>query len=121
MSTVRIALVYSAIMATTLSTPALAQWLHYPTPGVPKTADGRPNLQAPTPRTADGKPDLSGLWMPQGTLKPSVNGFVNGFQATGLYADAGTGMKDPVPYQPWAAELIKQRIADNHKDHPDGK
>src|SRR5438552_4847920 len=120
MSTFRIALVYGAMMATTLCPPAVAQWLNYPTPGVPKTADGRPNLSAPTPRTADGKPDLSGLWMPQDTLKPSA-AFVNGFQATGQYADIGTERKDPVPYQPWAAELIRKRIAENHKDQPDGK
>lgn len=120
MATLRIALVYGAMITATLSTPAVAQWLDYPTPGVPKTADGLPNLKAPTPRTADGKPDLSGLWMPQGTLVPSAE-FVNGFQATGLYADAGTGMKGGVPYQPWAAELIKKRIAENHIDQPDGK
>jgi hypothetical protein len=38
------------------------QWLHQPTPGIPRTPDGKPNLSAPAPRTADGKPDLSGLW-----------------------------------------------------------
>jgi hypothetical protein len=44
-----------------------AQWLDYPTPGVPRTPDGKPNLSAPTPRTADGKPDLSGVWAVQGS------------------------------------------------------
>jgi hypothetical protein len=39
-----------------------AQWLHYPTPGIPRTKDGKPNLSAPAPRTRDGKPDLSGIW-----------------------------------------------------------
>jgi hypothetical protein len=39
-----------------------AQWLKYPTPGMPRTADGKPNLSAPAPRTADGKPDFSGVW-----------------------------------------------------------
>ena len=106
------------MLATALSTPALAQWLKYPTAGVPKTADGRPNLNAPTPRTADGKPDLSGLWMPQGTLNPSGNGLD---LFTGQYADVGTGMKDGIPYQPWAAELIRKRKEDHQKDQPDGK
>jgi hypothetical protein len=46
-----------------LSTVAHAQWLNYPTPGIPRTKDGKPNLTAPAPRTADGKPDLSGVWM----------------------------------------------------------
>jgi len=39
-----------------------AQWINYPTPGLPRNADGTPNLSAPAPRTADGKPDFSGVW-----------------------------------------------------------
>ena len=46
-----------------LSAEAHGQWLNFPTPGIPRTADGKPNLSAPAPRTADGKPDLSGVWM----------------------------------------------------------
>ena len=38
-----------------------AQWLNYPTPGTPRTSDGKPNLTAPAPRV-NGKPDLSGVW-----------------------------------------------------------
>jgi len=41
---------------------ASAQWLNYPTPGTPRTKDGKPNLSAPTPRASNGKPDLSGVW-----------------------------------------------------------
>src|SRR5262249_557541 len=39
-----------------------AKWLKSPTPGIPRTPDGKPDLSAPAPRTADGKPDLSGVW-----------------------------------------------------------
>ena len=39
-----------------------AQWLNYPTPGTPRTRDGKPDLSAKVPRTSDGKPDLSGVW-----------------------------------------------------------
>jgi hypothetical protein len=45
------------------STSPRAQWLNYKTPGVPRTPDGKPKLDAPAPRTADGRPDLTGVWM----------------------------------------------------------
>ena len=44
------------------SADAQAQWLNFPTPGVPRTRDAKPNLAAPAPRALDGKPDLSGVW-----------------------------------------------------------
>ena len=40
-----------------LSAPAAAQWIGYPTPGIPRTVDGKPNLDAPAPKTPDGKID----------------------------------------------------------------
>lgn len=42
--------------------PAAAQWLDRPWPGIPRTADGRPDLAAPTPRGPEGRPDLTGVW-----------------------------------------------------------
>jgi len=42
--------------------PAAAQWLDRPWPGVPRTADGKPDLTAPAPRGLDGQPDLPGVW-----------------------------------------------------------
>jgi hypothetical protein len=56
------ALAAAVCLVTLVEAPAGAQWLNYPTPGIPRTADGKPNLSAPAPRTADGKPDLSGMW-----------------------------------------------------------
>src|SRR3954447_3099990 len=44
------------------SAPALAQWPKHIPSAVPKTSDGKPDMNAPAPRTPDGKPDLSGVW-----------------------------------------------------------
>jgi hypothetical protein len=52
----------AAIILTAFVTPLAAQWLHHRTPGIPRTADGKPDLAASPPRTADGKPDVTGLW-----------------------------------------------------------
>src|SRR5580700_9867096 len=72
------------IVMTQLSLPLAAQWAQRPTAGIPRTADGKPNLTAPAPRAVDGKPDLSGLWTSLSTLadyksdygKPSVQALV---------------------------------------------
>src|SRR6202790_4656952 len=56
-------LFFAAMLATD------AQWLNYPTPGTPRTKDGKPTLSAKTPRLA-GKPDISGVWQ----VEPEVKG-----------------------------------------------
>ena len=57
-------IVMAASLLSLLPASVCAQWLDFKTPGIPRTADGKPNLTAPAPRTADGHPDLSGLWAP---------------------------------------------------------
>ena len=50
-------------LCTALAAGSLAaQWIDHPTPGIPRTPDGKPNLAAAAPKTPDGKPDLSGIW-----------------------------------------------------------
>ena len=81
---------------------APAQWLNYPTAGIPRDAKGKPNLSAPLPKKANGQPDLSGIWLVPG-LKYLIN----------IAAD----LKD-VPFQPWAEAEYKQRMVDQGKDDP---
>jgi hypothetical protein len=111
--------VCAAVLTFTLS--AGAQWASHPAAGVPRTADGRVNLTAPAPRTTDGKPDLSGVWNYAGVLgfrggpPPSPPGTPP--EATFWNIEAG--IKEGLPFQPWAADLRKQRMASNSKDNPD--
>ena len=95
-----------------------AQWLNYPTAGVPKTKDGKPNLGAPAPRTADGKPDLSGIWQPISRNRgpESLEGQAN--RATQFW-EIGLGLPGGLPYQPWAAEVHKKRMENFSGDNPD--
>jgi hypothetical protein len=55
-------MVLALVALLSLPSAGLGQWLTQKSPGIPRSADGQPNLSAPTPRTADNKPDLSGLW-----------------------------------------------------------
>jgi hypothetical protein len=94
------------------SIPLGAQWLNYPTAGVPKLANGQPDLKAPAPKTADGKPDLSGIWEPEKNL-PCPPGGCQDMQVNHEFLDIGWSLKGGLPYQPWAADLVKARVASN--------
>jgi len=50
------------VLFTLLCMPAVAQWIDFREPGMPRTRDGKINMTAP-PKTVDGKPDLTGVWM----------------------------------------------------------
>ena len=79
-----------AIILCVTSMSLTAQWPNRPTPGMPRTSDGKPDLSAPTPRAADGKPDLSGVWVVR-----------NG----SFYL---TSDLKPTDIRPWAATVYKQ-------------
>ena len=113
------------VLANSLSSPATAsaQWIRYPTAGVPTTPDGKPNLSAPGPRTADGKPDFTGLWLtgnpacPQPLDPVTLNcGAELPIGREGI--NFGVNLPGGLPYQPWLADLVKKRTAEESKDDP---
>ncbi len=94
-----------AVSAFVLSLPVAtpAQWLNYPTPEIPRTPDGKPNLTAPAPRTSAGTPDLSGVWSGPG------GGSYDRNIARDLTA---------ADIQPWAETIYQQRVQAMGKDAP---
>ena len=92
-----------ALALSALSFPLAAQWLDYPTPGVPRLPNGKPDLAAPAPRTTDGKPDLSGVW---------------GGPGPGSYDRNIARDLSPRDIQPWAEALYQQRVRNLGKDAP---
>jgi len=102
----------------TWTVAASAQWIEYPTPGLPRTADGKPNLAAPAPKAADGKPDLSGLWeRVRGTNQRTSGGLAMG---PNLEDFMRPGEKIP-PLLPAAETLYQQRKANFMADRPSAR
>ena len=137
---IRIAFV---VLLIACSMPLLAQWEKYATPGVPRDAQGRVQMDARTPQTANGKPDLSGNWVrgDRDALPQELAGVVaRGAGDTGAvvveprpapfppdpnapplatFFDLGANVPGGLPITPWAADLKKARMATNNKDNPD--
>ena len=89
-------LVLAALMLFAGTMPAAAQWLDRPWPGIPRTADGKPDLTAPAPRGPDGQPDLTGVW--------------NGPRPVARL--------DPTTLEPWVTDLARRRQQEYYKTRP---
>jgi len=92
-------------MVLAIAAVADAQWDSYPWKRVPRTADGKIDMNAPPVRTPDGKPDLSGFWMPADNVRHLLN----------LAAEM---KEEEIPLKPWARAVYNERIENNGKDHP---
>ena len=99
----RLAIASVIALTVLLVSRADAQWLKSPTPGIPRTADGKPDLSAPAPRTVDGKPDFSGVWQMRLPLAYIAN----------IVADL-----KPAEIMPWANKVFRDRVSDYGKDDP---
>ena len=101
--TVRRRLIASLTGVALASAALHAQWIRYPTPGIPRLSDGKPNLSASAPRTADGKPDISGLWRAAVNYVPDIT------------RGAQPGAVVPLP---WADARHNERLASFSRDDP---
>ncbi|HYR91651.1 MAG TPA: hypothetical protein VE422_46795 [Terriglobia bacterium] len=129
-----IAAVMLVVVVAGTSAPLGAQWFKYPSPGAPRTPGGEVDLSAATPRLANGKPDLSGVWMtadpacgvggPVSVSKllqlapPSLKCPVRGPTMSREGINMGVDLPGGLPYQPWLAALVQERISTLAKDDP---
>jgi len=87
-----------------------AQWLNQPTPGAPRTPDGKVNMTGPVPRV-NGKPDLSGIWQVEAEPRAPGGLFGLGESPNSKYFRNILSDFPPAeePLTPAAAELFRQR------------
>ena len=102
-----------------LAVQAWAQWVHYPTAGVPRNAKKEPNLNAPAPRQA-GRPDFSGIWTEVNAKSncPSGPPCVLQMGLPPEARDIGVLVPGGLPYNDASRKLIERRRLESSKDDP---
>lgn len=110
---------------------AQAQWLNHPSPGTPRTRDGKADLSAKTPRAPNGKPDLSGVWQtefsPPGEVERIVGGDIIPFVVPGddprifskyFFNILADFKPEEAPMRPETAEIFLNRVKAGSADSP---
>jgi hypothetical protein len=99
---------------------AQAQWLDYPTRGIPRTADGAPDLTAPAPRTFDDRPDLSGIWFSAITVADTCRqeGCITESRMAREQINLGINRPEGLPYTEWSTEQMAVRRANGGREDP---
>ena len=108
------------ILGTLSSIPLGAQWVHYPTAGVPRKADGNLDMSAAAPRMTDGKPDFSGIWTSDEVdpRRPGIPPNPHDATTSRRMVNLGVELPGGLPYQPWLVPIVKERTANLAKDDP---
>jgi hypothetical protein len=105
-----------------LASGASAQWLNYPDPRIPRTADGKPDLAAPGPRDSSGRIDLSGVWAsiapPQRVVTNERNPTTDGAPPSFLNIENFLVEGSSVQMLPAAEQLYKARRAADSGGRP---
>ena len=70
------------------------------------------------PRSADGKPDLSGIWQALNTAAWNLEGH---HASKGVPAGLSVVVGGPIPYQPWAAAKRKENFENRLTADPEAK
>src|SRR5215467_5275488 len=111
-----------AVLLLVLSTPTvgMAQWLKYPTPGIPRLANGAPDLKAQAPRMPDGKPDFSGMWFANVPSRDFCReaDCIQEERMAREQINIGIKLKDGLPYTDWSKEQMKIRRANGGREDP---
>ena len=114
------AAVIAAMSIIVLSASVHAQWPSGPAAGVAKKPGNLPLDRTPAPRTAAGTPDLSGVWEPEKNRPCPAEG-CRDLKTGEQFFDIGWGLKGGLPYQPWAADLVKKRSTENGVNDPNAR